>query len=184
MTLSYWREPLLGLPWFTLLILLPFLPVCVCPWTALPCEHPFLLLDLGSSPLFLCGLLQWPLILPTHSWCKSPLPDPSPPCHSPDQNLKVKSSSLCLPEVALSGPRPILPASFQFFWLIMFHPYFEVFAEVRLSSDSGPFPIISTPFSTKSEISSSWTTASLSRIATAFCYTSLISTIIKFLVQW
>ena len=110
---------------------------------------------LAHLPFFLCGLLWWPLI---HWWCNSPLPHASPPCHSPDQNLKVKNSSLCLQEVAVSGPCRILPASFQYFWLIMFHPYFKVFAGVRLSSNSRPFPIISTPFSTKSEISSSWTT--------------------------
>lgn len=81
------------------------------------------------------------------------------PTSLPCSKLKVKNSSLCLQEVAVSGPCPILPASFQSFWLIMFHPYFKVFAGVRLSSNSGPFPIISTPFSTKSEISSSWTTA-------------------------
>ena len=155
MILFCWQDLLLRLPGFTLLILLPFLPVCACPWTGLPCEHPFLFLDLGSSPIFfvwITVMTSYPLMV------QQPPPPRLSPMSLPWSKHKVKNSSLCLQEVAVSGPCCILPASFQSFWLIMFHPYFKVFAGVRLSSNSRPFPIISTPFSTKSEISSSWTT--------------------------
>lgn len=114
MTLSCWQELLLRLPWFTLLILLPFLPGCACPWTALPCEYPFLFLDLGSSPIFFCvDYCNGPLILSIHSLCNSPLPDSSLPCYSPDQNLESKIPLSVYKKWHFLGPAPSFQPHFN-----------------------------------------------------------------------
>lgn len=61
---------------------------------------------LARLPFFVCGLLRWPLI---HSWCNSPLPHASPPCHSPDQNLKSRIPLFAYKKWQFLGPA----ASFQ-----------------------------------------------------------------------
>ena len=45
---------------------------------------------LAHLPFFCVDYCNGPLILSIHSWCNSPLPDPSLPCYSPDQNLESK----------------------------------------------------------------------------------------------
>lgn len=69
---------------------------------------------LAHLPFFFCvDYCNGPLILSIHSLCNSPLPDPSLPCYSPNQNLESKIPLSVYKKWHFLGPAPSFQPHFN-----------------------------------------------------------------------